>query len=192
MMGKIETMLLELKDTSEFMVDLAYTSLLFNNVEIAEEVMFLENQMDELGEKITEEIVSLGMEKPQEIARFVVMVRLQIAIENIADAAASIADIVLRGLADNPVLHMSIKDSEWTIEMATVSEGSIMAGKTFGELRLNSHTGMFVIAIRRGNSFIFGPDRHTRIEAGDSLIARGPEAGVGFFKGLADGSEREI
>ena len=43
-MNKIESMLLELKDTSEFMIDLAYSSLLYNNVEIAEEVEFLEKK----------------------------------------------------------------------------------------------------------------------------------------------------
>ena len=55
MMNKIETMLLELKDTSEFMVDLAYSSLLYNNSEIAEEVIFLEGRMDELGAAIQEQ-----------------------------------------------------------------------------------------------------------------------------------------
>lgn len=192
MKDNIERMLLELKDTSEFMVDLAYSSLLYNNVEIAEEVLFLEQKMDELGEKIHDEIVSLGMNKPNEIARISVIIRLQIAIENIADAAASIADIVIRGLADSEVIQMSIQDADWTIEMATVSEDSIMAGKTFGDLRLNSHCGMFVIAMKRGNVFIYGPDKYTRIEAGDILIARGPEEGADFFKGIAEGTEREI
>ena len=55
-MNKVESMLLELKDTSEFMVDLAYSSLLYNNVEIAEEVIFLEGKMDELSIQIQQYI----------------------------------------------------------------------------------------------------------------------------------------
>ena len=51
-MNKVESMLLELKDTSEFMVDLAYSSLLYNNVEIAEEVIFLEGKMDDLQRRL--------------------------------------------------------------------------------------------------------------------------------------------
>ena len=35
MNSKLEVMFLELKDTSEMMVDLAYSSLLYDNVEIA-------------------------------------------------------------------------------------------------------------------------------------------------------------
>ena len=36
MMSKIASMLMELKDTSEMMIDLAYSSLLYDNTEIAE------------------------------------------------------------------------------------------------------------------------------------------------------------
>ncbi len=37
-MDELDLMLLELKDTSELMIDLAYSSLLYNNRDIAEEV----------------------------------------------------------------------------------------------------------------------------------------------------------
>ncbi|MBQ7702662.1 MAG: potassium channel protein, partial [Candidatus Methanomethylophilaceae archaeon] len=129
MMSKIEAMLLELKDTSEFMVDLAYSSLLYNNTEIAEEVIFLEGRMDELGADIHEAIVDFGKEKPDEITKISVIIRLQMAAEEIANAAASIADVVLRGLGEHPVIQMSIQESEVTIEKATVSDDSILVGK---------------------------------------------------------------
>ena len=131
-MNKVESMLLELKDTSEFMVDLAYSSLLYNNVEIAEEVIFLEGKMDELSIQIQQYIENVGREHPEEIAKFSFVLRLQMAIEDIANAAASIADVVLRGLGEHPVIQMSIQESEATIEMATVSEDSILVGKTLG------------------------------------------------------------
>ena len=88
-MNKIESMLLELKDTSEFMIDLAYSSLLYNNSEIAEEVEFLERKMDDLSADIQEAIVNLGMQQPQEIAKFSVILRLQMAIEHSAQADLS-------------------------------------------------------------------------------------------------------
>ncbi len=185
-------MLLELKDTSEFMVDLAYSSLLYNNTEIAEEVIFLEGQMDELSSDIQEYIVNLGKEQPDEIAKFSVILRLQMAAEDIANAAASIADVVLRGLGDHPVIQMSIQESEVTIEMAKVADDSILSGRTLGEARLGSHCGMYVIAIKRDNRYLYGPDRNTKIVAGDVLIARGPEEGADSFIAIADGSEKEL
>lgn len=192
MMNKIESMLLELKDTSEFMVDLAYSSLLYNNTEIAEEVIFLEGRMDELGADIHEAIVNLGKEQPDEITKISVVIRLQMAAEEIANAAASIADVVLRGLGEHPVIQMSIQESEVTIEKATVSDDSILVGKKFGEIRLGSISGMYVIAIKRGNQYIYGPNKFTEIKAGDVLIARGPEESADYFIDIATGAEKEF
>ena len=174
------------------MVDLAYSSLLYNNVEIAEEVIFLEGKMDELCIQIQQYIENIGREHPEEIAKFSFVLRLQMAIEDIANAAASIADVVLRGLGEHPVIQMSIQESEATIEMATVSEESILVGKTLGQLALGSHTGMYIIAIKRGSQYIYGPSRETVIEAGDVLIAKGPEESADFFLDLAEGKETEL
>ncbi|MBS7382778.1 MAG: TrkA C-terminal domain-containing protein [Methanomassiliicoccales archaeon] len=192
MMNKIETMLLELKDTSEFMVDLAYSSLLYNNSEIAEEVIFLEGRMDELGAAIQEQLLNVAKDNPDVVAKFSVILRLQMAAEEIANAAASIADVVLRGLGEHPVIQMSIQESEVTIERATVSDDSILVGKKFGDIRLGSISGMYVIAIKRGNQFIYGPDKFTTINAGDVLIARGPEESADYFMDLATGEAREF
>lgn len=192
MMNKIETMLLELKDTSEFMVDLAYSSLLYNNSEIAEEVIFLEGRMDELGAAIQEQLLNVAKGNPDVVAKFSVILRLQMAAEEIANAAASIADVVLRGLGEHPVIQMSIQESEVTIERATVSDDSILVGKKFGDIRLGSISGMYVIAIKRGNQFIYGPDKFTTINAGDVLIARGPEESADYFMDLATGEAREF
>jgi uncharacterized protein with PhoU and TrkA domain len=191
-MNRLEEMLLELKDTSEFMVDLAYSSLLYDNEEIAEEVIFLAGRMDDLSFNIQEAVIELGMSKPEEIARIVVLIRLQASIMSIADAAKSIADVVLRGLGKHPVIAMSIKESDTTICLAKVTDDSMLNGRTFAELRLSSQCGMFVIAIKRDKEYIFGPGRNTKIEAGDILIAKGPEEGVSVFRDFADGTDKDL
>ncbi|MDD2627174.1 MAG: TrkA C-terminal domain-containing protein, partial [Candidatus Methanomethylophilus sp.] len=129
---------------------------------------------------------------PADVARVVVISRLQASIMDIAGAAEHIADVVLRGLAEHPVLAMSIRDADTTICLAKVAPDSVLAGKTFGEISLSTRCGMFVIAIRRDKDYIFGPGRNNRMEAGDILIARGPEEGEGYFKDLADGTEKEL
>lgn len=191
-MNKIESMLLELKDTSEFMIDLAYSSLLYNNTEIAEEVEFLERKMDELSSEIQDAIINLGKQQPEEIGKFTVILRMQMAIEDIANAAASIADIVLRGLGDHPVIQMSIQESDVTIEKVEIAEKSILNNNTLGNLRLGSHCGMYVIAIKRGDRFIYAPSKDEVMLAGDVIIAKGPEDAADFFIDLADGTEKEL
>lgn len=191
-MNNIESMLLELKDTSELMIDLAYSSLIYNNKEIAEEVEFLEKKMDILSTDIQDAVVNLGKQQPEEVARIAVVIRMQMAIEEIANAAASIADVVIRGLGDHPVIQMSIQESNVTIEKVVISGKSILNGRTMAELRLGSHCGMYVIAIKRDGKFIYAPNKDFRLEEGDLLIAKGPDDAADFFIGLADGSETEL
>ncbi|MBC7097024.1 MAG: potassium channel protein, partial [Methanobacteriales archaeon] len=42
-----------------------------------------------------------------------------------------------------------------------------------------------IIAIRRGESWIYGPDRNTVLVEGDTLIAKGNEAGAELLRKLA-------
>ncbi|MCQ2052787.1 MAG: potassium channel protein [archaeon] len=189
-MNKVESMLLELKDTSEFMVDLAYSSLLYNNAEIAEEVLFLKTKMDDLSNQIQQYIENTGKEHPDEITKFTFILRLQMAIEEIANAATSIADVVLRGLGEHPVIQMSIQESEATIEVATVAGESSLVDKTLGEKALGSRTGMYVMAIKRGNQYVYGPGKDSKISLGDTLIAKGPKESADHFINIAKGTEK--
>ena len=82
-------MLAELKDTSELMLDLAYSSILLNSVELAEEVQNLETHMDNLHTKFELSILSSGF-KPKESKDFLGLIRLGVVAEQIADAASEI------------------------------------------------------------------------------------------------------
>ena len=105
------------------------------------------------------------------------MIRLATSIEMIADSARGIADVVLRDIEPHPILKMSIRESDVIISKTQVKPGSSLADCTLGSIRLASETGMWVIAIRRGKEWLFGPDENTDIKVGDILIARGPEEG---------------
>ncbi|RPJ54153.1 MAG: potassium channel protein, partial [Methanobacteriota archaeon] len=59
-----------------------------------------------------------------------------------------------------------------------VGAGSELAERTLGEVKLQSRTGMRVIGIRRGNAWIYDPDKWSAVKAGDILLAKGPLAGV--------------
>ncbi|RLF48105.1 MAG: PhoU family transcriptional regulator [Thermoplasmata archaeon] len=169
-------MILEMKNKSELMLDLAYSALLYNNVEIAQEVMALENEVDELLQMVQKEAISLAIED-KNVERTLVITRLATSIENVADAAVEIADVVIRGVELPEVFQMSVMDSDIVFETFAVQKGSMLDGKTLGEIELASNTGMWVIAIKRADHWIYGPDENTKILAGDVLFARGPAEG---------------
>ena len=46
---------------------------------------------------------------------------------------------------------------------------------------------MWVVAIKRGRKYIYGPDKATRVSAGDLLFVRGPQDGESCFREIATG-----
>ncbi len=190
-MDELEKKLLEMKDTSELMVDLAYSSLLYNNREIAQEVMELEEYTDELTSSIQQEAIRRAM-SDGDVSKAFVTIKLIESLEEICDAASGIADVVMKNVEPHPVIKMSIRDSEVTIATATVIEGSDLADKTLSESRLASQSGMWVVAIKRDRRYIYGPGEETSVLVGDTLIVRGPRDGEEFFKDLASGKARLV
>jgi uncharacterized protein with PhoU and TrkA domain len=182
---KICNDLVELKDTSEMMMDLAYSALLFNSRQLAEEVMMLEDKMDELHTEF-ELLVLSGRGEPEDARGLLGLIRMGVVTERIADAAAEIAEVVLRGEETHPVLRMVIEDAEETVDRASVSEGSPVVGKTLREARIPQETGMWVLVIRRADRWI-RPRPSTVLQAGDIVIASGYAEGEEDFKKLVGG-----
>jgi uncharacterized protein with PhoU and TrkA domain len=58
-----------------------------------------------------------------------------------------------------------------------VERGSAAAGRSLKELRLETETGMFVLAVQRGSRWIYRPRARFNLQEGDRLISVGPEEG---------------
>lgn len=173
----------ELKDTSELMLNLAYSSLLLNSKELAEDVQRLEEYMDKLHTDF-ELLVLSNRFKSEDGRAFLGLIRLGVVTEEIADAAAEIAEVVLRGIPPHPVLQLVIEEAEETVTYVKVVEDSPLVKKTLRKARIPEKTGMWIMAIKRGNKYIL-PRPHTTIESNDVLIASGYAEGEEDLKKLA-------
>jgi uncharacterized protein with PhoU and TrkA domain len=188
----VESIVLEIKDKSELMVDLAYSSLLYDNKTIAKEVYDLEDLIDNHYRDLQKQTLENVENKQLSITDALTVLRLAEAGEQIADAAQEIADVELRDVELHPILKMSIRESDVVFTRVEVKENSILSNKTLGEIRLASETGMMVIAMRHGDKWLYGPTKKTRIDSGDVLFAKGPEDGEKHLIELAEGKTKEI
>jgi uncharacterized protein with PhoU and TrkA domain len=180
---EIVSRFVELKDTSELMMDLAYTALMLDSQELAEEVEHLEERMDQLHTNF--ELLALTSDfKKEEASGFLGLIRLGVATEKIADAAADMAEVVLRDIEPHPILKLAIKEADETVVQACVSADSPLVGKTLREARVNEETGMWVLVIKRSEQCL-RPRGDSRIQAGDILIASGYAEGAEDLKKLA-------
>ena len=184
---EIVTRMVELKDTSELMIDLAYSALMLNSRELAEEVQRLEEYVDKLHTAF--ELLALTSDfKKEEASGFLGLIRIGVATEKIADAAAEMAEVVLRGIEPHPVLKLAIKEAEETVAQACVTSDSALVNKTLKEARVHEETGMWILVIKRDGKPL-RPKGDSRIESGDILIASGYAKGVDTLRRLASPEE---
>ena len=187
-----EEIVLEIKDKSELMVDLAYSSILYDNKTIAKEVYDLENAVDSLYHTLQKRALEDEQNRKYSIDDALTLLRIAHAGEQIADAAQEIADVELRDVELHPILKMSIRDADVVFTKVKVKPLSILCGKTLGQLKLASETGMMIIAMRHKDKWLYGPNKNTKIDPNDILFAKGPEDGEKHLIDLAKGESNEI
>jgi uncharacterized protein with PhoU and TrkA domain len=180
----IKQILTEMKDISELIVDLAYSAVLFNNKELAEEVHELEEEMDKLKYQITM-MAMLAARDKEDAEQLVGILQLASAAESIYNAADAIVEIILRKLDVHPIIASALADADEQIFRVRVEPNSLVDQKTLGDIRLHSTLGTRVIAIKRGRKWIYGPNAKTMILSGDLLIIRGPEDGYERLKKIS-------
>lgn len=175
-----------LKDTSELMIDLAYSSLLLNSPHLAEEVQALEDCVDRLHTEFEKLVLSSGF-KPEESKDYLGLIRLGVVTEQIADAGAEIAEVVLR-LEPHPILQLAIEEAEETVARVQVAPSSPLVGKTLRQAQIHEETGMWILALRRGSSWI-RPRPSTILQKNDVLIASGYAEGEEDLRSLASSQQ---
>ena len=183
-MSSVKDILIEMKNLSELMVDLAYSSVLFQNKDAAEEVLNLEDRVNSLNYEIKKQSL-LASRSVEDAEKLTVLLEVAEAAETIGNAAKDLADLSIKGFEPHPVFKMVMEDSETNIYRMKIESGSDLINKSLGNILLSNRTGMRVISIRRDLTWIYGPNKDTIILEGDVLIVKGTEAGYDILNKLA-------
>ena len=168
--------LVEMKNVSEVAVGLAYSALLFNDQSLAAEVTHLEGRLDEMRERLEVWVLRSAADEvdPSPLRG---LLHLGGAAEELGDAAQQMVWLVEEGEEMHPILRMALGDSDEVIAWVPVAPGSDLDGRTLAEARLEVETGFYLLAIRRTGRYVYRPRGHVRLQAGDELIASGPDEG---------------
>jgi uncharacterized protein with PhoU and TrkA domain len=187
----VHDLLLEMKNLSELMIDLAYSAALFNDKELAEDVIELEGRTDTLAYLLDMEIM-IAARDAKDAESLIGVSTVAAAADKISDAAADIAAIVTRNIGIHPIIGEIFEKVEERLMKVTIKEGSIIAGKTIEELDLAARMGVDIIAVRRNKEWILDPEDNERVFIGDTLITRGAPMGIKEFKELAEGTLKKL
>jgi uncharacterized protein with PhoU and TrkA domain len=185
----VKELLTEMKDISELIIDLAYSALLFNSTEIAEEVKYLEVRMDRLNYeiRITAMMAARTKEDAEQLAG---ILQIAQAAEKISNSAGDL--LLLMNLQPKELLPRILENAEERIFRIKVSDQSMACTKTIGSLRIESETGMRVIAIRRAKCWIYNPQSDNTLQADDILIVKGTDEGFGHLNDFLQGKQEVL
>ncbi|ANF21864.1 potassium channel family protein [Thermococcus piezophilus] len=173
-LDEIRNCLIEMKDLSSLMVDLAFSAVMYNSEDIAEEVYLLEERMDELTLKV-KRLALLVAKKEEDPVKLLSVIDMADTNEQISDAAYKISDLILRDVEPHPIIKKIMEDTEEELGRVTVHPASLLIGKTLKQLKLPSKIGTRILAIKRGTRYIYNPGKDDKIEEGDVLIAVGSD-----------------
>ncbi|MEM8922312.1 MAG: TrkA C-terminal domain-containing protein [Actinomycetota bacterium] len=180
----LREMLAEAKDMSELMVDLAYAALFFDDPDMADEVDELEQQISELVHAMRA-LCIVAVRNPREAEAMSAVLQVISAVEGIGNDAVDISRIVSRRLGIPRQLVVDMSAAEEVSHRVEVAAGSHFANRPLSSFELPTVTGMRVLAVRRGRSWIVDPGGDDILNPGDVLFLRGSPDGIVRLRELA-------
>jgi uncharacterized protein with PhoU and TrkA domain len=180
--------LVEMKNSAEVAVGLAYSALLLAEPALAAEVATLEGRSDMLQDQLESWVLRAAPEarNPDELRG---LIRLAYASEIIFDAARAMTRLVEEGEELHPVVAEALQATEEVAAESVVEPGSRAEGVTLKQLSVETETGMLVLAVQRGRRWIYRPRPRFQFEAGDRVISIGPEDGIPELESLVRAAE---
>jgi uncharacterized protein with PhoU and TrkA domain len=180
----VKELLVELKDASELMVDLAYAAVFFNEEKLAQEVERLEQRMSDHLRRLRITAM-LAARSPEDAEGMAGVLWIADAIEGVGDAASDIARVVAARLGIPDALRQDLRHADEMTARVKLRDDAPAAGRSLRDLSLPTESGMWVVAIRSGMDWRFDPGPDDVVSVGDVLLIRGPEDGVNHVRQLA-------
>ena len=182
--SNLKDMLIEAKNTSELMVDLAYAAIFYNSEDLSEEVFRLEERLNDLVFDMRS-LAIFAARSHADAEQMAGILQVVQDIEKIGNAAYDIAKIVVKRLGIPPELLHDIPEAEEIPSRVRIHAESALDGRSLGEVDLPLETGMRPIAIRRDDEWDFEAEPEDVLRAGDVLFLQGPPEGVAEVRELA-------
>ncbi|HTJ75138.1 MAG TPA: TrkA C-terminal domain-containing protein [Acidimicrobiales bacterium] len=168
--------LVEMKNISEVATGLAYSALVLRDHGLAAEVNHLEDRLDEMKERLELWVLRAAQEHVDPSA-LRGLIHLAQAAEEIGDAAQQLVWLVEKGEELHPILAIALGDADEVVVRVPVAPGSAADGRSLLDLCMETETGFYLLAIRRGGRYLYRPRKGVILQSGDELIATGPDEG---------------
>lgn len=176
-------LLVELKNAAEVAVGLAYSAILLRDRGLAREAARAEDRCDVLYHELQRWTLRAAADLDQsELDELRGLLQIGQASERIADAAQEMTRVVEEDEGPHPVIAAALAAADEIVADAEVAAGSPAEGRSLKDLSLETHTGMYVLAMARGDVWRYRPRGTQVLAAQDRLVCTGPEEGVALLR----------
>ncbi|MEX0568446.1 MAG: potassium channel family protein [Candidatus Njordarchaeota archaeon] len=181
----LKDLLVKIKDLAEIQLDLAYTSVIYEDREAAEQAIKLEDKITEyLGYAIIRAVMA---GKDIELAeKLLALIRFAGALEIISNAAADIARLTIENVSLGAFRDLLMQADEVTIRARVRRKEA--EGKSVEEIE--NITGMRIVAIKRRKKWILNPPSELKVWREDIVYLSGPEERINCALVFISGEER--
>jgi uncharacterized protein with PhoU and TrkA domain len=182
----VRELLSELQTASTLMIDLAYSSILFNDKDLAEEVIETEREVEELKTTLMMN-TAIVIRDAEDAEGMIGIMEMGSVADTISHAAGTIARTTLLDLDVDPSIRKAFTKTQERIVRTKIVKGSVLIDKSLNSLKLEINIGVDVMAVRRGQMLHTAPSPDMKLKEADILIARGSDVGVSELEKLAKG-----
>ncbi len=182
----VKEILTEMKDISELILDLAYSALVLDSQEIADEVRYLEARMDTLNHmiRLNTMVASRTIDDAEDL---VGILQVASSAEKISNAAGDIVNLLNSIPEVGKYVTNLLKETEERIFTLAIPQESPLHRKTIEDFDIEKETGLRILALRRGKRWIYGPEDDQMLFSSDMLIMRGVDEGYIRLRDLSYG-----
>ncbi|NPE09549.1 MAG: hypothetical protein GNW80_14780, partial [Asgard group archaeon] len=181
----------QIKDLCSIMVDLAYSSIIYEDKGLAEEVKELRDLAVKLNYLLTMSL-QVAVRDGRDAQATIPLVVLGQASKDIANSATDISNVLLKGFT----VHQTIKDLSQRVARdlmrGKISEDSILKGYAIKDITEKMNYSVTIYGLRQDGKWIIKPDQSIKLEVGDLILASGSSSGISLLKLLVGGTAEEI
>ncbi len=170
--------LVEMKNISEAAVGLAYSALALRDAGLAAEVGHLADRLDAMKDHLQLWVLRAAADDvdPSPLRG---LLQLSHVAESLGNQANQMVWLIREDWDLHPIMAMALGEADVVVMRVPISAGSAADGATIAEMQLDIEPGFHVLAILRGGRYLYRPRSYVAFQAGDELIATGPQEGRG-------------
>ncbi|MDP2666160.1 MAG: TrkA C-terminal domain-containing protein [Candidatus Diapherotrites archaeon] len=164
----------EMYNRSSVAINLAFSAIILNDKELAEDVIAIEHQMNELKVELEKRVISSRV-PAEEVESMAGVLEVAHATEQITNNARTIAAFTASDRKHHPILTKALSHPNKQVYKVAIKKGSTVDGKLLGEAHIEDLSGVSLVAVKQKKQWLRSHLVEGTLSAGDLLLVSGTE-----------------